>query len=181
MKKQNWRKVKNRSHSDEVLEQTSVVYAGFWSRLLSFVIDVFMIGIPISLVIMSVFGHDQMSSVSALDVLQGIKPTDVNGEVVEPNPMIAITQITLFSTIVIALWHFDQGRTPGKRLSKTKILDADTLEKPAFWQLVVRFFAYFVTFISFLFIIGFILPLMHPRKIMPHDLLSNTVVIYDLE
>ena len=178
MKKTNWRKVKKSLKEEPQAEVSTVIYAGFWSRALSFVIDVFMIGIPISLVIMSLFGHDQMQSISALDVLQGIKPLDENGVEIKPDPMIAITQVGLFSFIVIMLWRFDQGRTPGKRLSKTKILDAKSHREPALWQLVVRFFAYFLSFIS---LIGFFLPLVHPKKMALHDILSGTIVVYDLD
>lgn len=181
MKKQNWRQVKKQSTQEPKMNLPSVQYAGIWSRVLSFVIDIFMIGLPVTFVIMSVFGYEQMSSVSALDVLQGIKPLDENGLEIRPNPMIAVTQVSLFATIVIALWKFDGGRTPGKRLSKTKILDAKTYELPALWQFVVRFFAYFLTFLSFVFLVGLLLPLLHPKKIMLHDILARTIVVYDLD
>jgi uncharacterized RDD family membrane protein YckC len=178
MKTTNWRKVKKSLKTEPQEVKSTVIYAGFWSRVLSFVIDVFMIGIPISLVIMSLFGHDQMQSISAMDVLQGIKPLDENGVEIKPDPMIAIIQIGLFSFIVIMLWKFDHGRTPGKRLSKTKILDAKTHAEPAFWKLIVRFFAYFLSFIS---IIGFLIPLVHPKKMALHDMVSGTIVVYDLD
>lgn len=176
MKKEKWRNVKNQNNKP--LEETlpKVNYAGFWSRVLGFVIDIFMIGLPVTFIIMALFGYEQMQSVSTLDVLQGIKPLDANGEEIKPNPMIALTQIGLFATAVILLWRFDGGRTPGKRLSSTKVVDAKTLKAPALWQLIVRFFAYFLSFIT---ILGFLLPLIHPRKIALHDLLASTAVIYD--
>ncbi len=183
MKKSNWRKVKQQKDSQtaEVAFDAHVTYAGFWSRILSFVIDIFMIGLPITFVVMSIFGYDQMQQVSTLDVLQGIKPVDAHGNEIKPDPLIAITQIGLFATIVIVLWKFDGGRTPGKRLSRTKVVDAKTLQAPKLWQLVIRFFAYFLTFLSFIFVMGILLPLLHPKKLMPHDLLSQTAVIYDLD
>ena len=147
MKKTNEHQIKEQNKELPVASVPSMNYAGFWSRVLSFVMDIFMIGIPISLVIMSIFGHDQMNSVSALDVLQGIKPLDENGLEIKPDPMIAITQLVLFASVVISLWTFDKGRTPGKRLSKTKILDAKTGQSPSVLQFIVRFFAYFLSFI----------------------------------
>jgi uncharacterized RDD family membrane protein YckC len=183
MKKANWRKVKNQQFkADQPLPfDAHITYAGFWSRILSFVIDIFMIGLPVSLIVMSIFGYDQMQSVSTMDVLQGIKPLDAQGNEIKPNPWIAITQIGLFATVVIALWKFDNGRTPGKRLSQTRVIDSSSLEAPRLWQLVVRFFGYFLTFVSFIFLVGLLLPLLHPKKIMLHDYLSRTVVIYDLD
>lgn len=178
MKKANWRQVKKRSQESSPTSLPNVHYAGFWSRVLAFVIDIFMIGLPVTFVIMAIFGYDQMQSMSTMDVLQGIKPVDANGVEIKPDPTMAIVQVLLFATIVIVLWKFDGGRTPGKRLSKTKIVDRKTLVEPRLWQLIVRFFAYFLSFIT---IVGFLLPLVHPKKIALHDLISGTVVIYDLD
>lgn len=181
MKKTNWRKIKKQDSEQISAPMKPLHYAGLWSRLLSIVIDVFMIGMPIVFILMSLFGYEQMQTMSALDALEGIKPLDAAGNPIEPDPTMAITQIVLYATVVIGLWRFDGGRTPGKRLSKTKILDAKTFEAPALWQLVIRFFAYFLTFISFLLLIGFLLPLLHPKKQILHDYLSSTVVVYDLD
>ena len=182
MKKTNWRHIKKQQqNSADSVNHSSLVdvrYAGFWSRVLGFVIDIFMIGIPISLIIMSIFGYDQMQSLSTMDALQGIKPVDANGVEIKPDPTMAIVQISLFATIVIALWNYDGGRTPGKRLSKTKVVDSKTLAQPKLWQLILRFFAYFLSFIT---IVGFLLPLVHPKKIALHDYISGTVVIYDFD
>lgn len=185
MKKTNWRQIKKQQQNSSKQEKSSqtikVYYAGFWSRILAFVIDIFMIGLPITFIIMALFGYDQMQSLSTMDLLEGIKPVDANGVEIKPDPTVAIVHVVLFATIMITLWRYDGGRTPGKRLSKTKIVDSKSLDAPAFWQLFVRFFAYFLSFVSFIFIIGFLLPLLHPKKRFLHDLLSRTVVIYDLD
>ena len=183
MKKTNWRQIKkqqqNSSQQADSSSTAKVQYAGFWSRVLAFVIDIFMIGLPVTFVIMALFGYDQMQSFNTMDVLQGIKPVDANGVEIKPDPTMAIVQVILFATIVIALWKYDGGRTPGKRLSKTKVVDHKTLEVPALWQLIVRFFSYFLSAIPLG--LGFLLPLVHPKKIALHDWLSGTVVIYDLD
>lgn len=178
MKKANWRQVKKRSQESSPTPLAKVHYAGFWSRVLAFVIDIFMIGLPVTFIIMALFGYDQMQSMSTMDVLQGIKPLDANGVEMKPDPTMAMVQIILFATIVIVLWKFDGGRTPGKRLSKTKIVDKKTLAEPKLWQLIVRFFAYFLSFIT---IVGFLLPLVHPKKMALHDFVSGTVVIYEFD
>lgn len=178
MKKANWRQVKKQSQESSTTPLPKVHYAGFWSRVLAFVIDVFMIGLPVTFIIMAIFGYDHMQSMSTMDVLQGIKPLDAHGNEIKPDPTMAIVQLLLFATIVIVLWKFDGGRTPGKRLSKTKIVDNKTLAEPKLWQLIIRFFAYFLSFIT---IVGFLLPLVHPKKLTLHDLIAGTVVIYDFD
>ena len=181
MEKRNWRKIKNQHTAVDrpAPFDAHVTYAGFWSRVLSFVIDTFMVGLPVTFVVMSIFGYEQMQTINTMDVLQGIKPIDANGNEIKPDPMIALTQLGLFATIVIGLWRFDKGRTPGKRLSQTKVVDAKSLQDPRLWQLIVRFFAYFLTFLSFIVLIGLLLPLLHPKKVMLHDYLAGTAVIYE--
>ncbi len=152
--------------------QQKTYYAGFWSRALAFVTDIFMIGLPISFVIMAIFGYDQMHSASALELLQGQKP------VTPPNPMIAITQMGLYSVVTILLWKLHRGQTPGKKLAKIRVVDRKSLGDASWFQLTVRFFAYFLSFIT---LVGFFLPLLFTKKEALHDLISNTVVIYDLD
>jgi len=163
-----WRKIKNKKNSTEnITIKNKIVYATFISRLLAFVTDLFMIGLPVSLVIMMIFGHDAMNSVSAIDVLE-------HKQVAQPNVWISITQIFLSMFLYVALWHRD-GQSPGKKLARIKIVDAKTLTKPSLLQLVVRFFAYFISFIS---IFGFFVGIFRKDSRTLHDLLSQTSVIY---
>ena len=150
-------------------KKQTVYYAGFWSRALGVLIDTFMIGLPITLVMMLFFGHDAIQEASLVELLQGQK-------LPPPNPLMSWIQILLFGAITVLLWRFDKGQTPGKRLAKITVVDATTLMTPSWWQLIIRFVGYTLSFIS---IVGFLLPLVLPKKQALHDLLAHTVVIYE--
>jgi uncharacterized RDD family membrane protein YckC len=162
-----WRKIKNSNNKIELNNHHKPQYAGFMSRLFAFVTDIFMIGLPISLVIMMIFGHDDMQSVSAIDVLLDKEPES------GVNPMISIVQMTLSMMAYIFLWNHD-GQSPGKKFAQIKIVNAKTFQKPKLWQLVLRFFGYFLSFITLL---GFYVGLVRKDKRALHDLISGTAVI----
>lgn len=163
-----WRKIKKiKNREKNKTEKNNIIYATFISRLFAFVTDLFMIGLPVSLVIMIFFGHDAMQGVSAIDVLE-------HKDVAQPNPWLSITQIALSMIIYTILWHRD-GQSPGKKLARVKIINATTFEQAAYWQLLIRFFAYFISFIS---LFGFFLGLIRKDRRALHDLLSGTAVVY---
>lgn len=163
-----WRKIKNNKNKDNNKTKTnSIIYATFISRLFAFVTDLFMIGLPVSLVIMIFFGHDAMQGVSAIDVLE-------HKDVAPPNPWLSITQVGLSMLIYTLLWHRD-GQSPGKKLARITIVNAKDYNKPTYIQLLIRFFAYFISFIS---LIGFFVGLFRKDNRALHDLLSGTAVVY---
>ncbi len=147
---------------------TRVYYAGFWSRLLAFVVDIFMIGLPITFIIMAIFGYESMQEANTLALLQGQTPEN------KPDPMIAFTQMSLSLLVYVGFWY-QTGQTPGKKLAMIKVVDATTLQTASIVQLCVRFLSYFLSFIT---LVGFFLPLVLPKKQALHDLLSHTLVIY---
>ena len=76
---------------------------------------------------------------------------------------------------ILGFWIV-KSATPGKLVLKGVIVDADTLEKPALWQWLVRYFGYFVSVI--LLFLGFLWVGWDARKQGFHDKLARTVVIY---
>lgn len=146
----------------------NVTYANFASRMLSFFTDIFMIGMPISIFITILFGKEQMNQTSAIDLLAN---PEMHHEA--PDPTVSILQIVLMMGAFILFWHLN-GQTPGKRFTKTKVVDAKTFTKPSLFQLILRFLGYFLSFIT---IIGFFTGLFRRDKRTLHDLLSRTCVI----
>ena len=164
-----WRTLKKQRYKHPPVPEKRVHYAPFWPRALGFVTDIFMIGLPISLLMMGLFGHDQMHSATALDVLSHSPKAQTN----PPNPVASITQMALFMITYVVLWHL-YGQTPGKKLARIRVVDAKTLANASYWKLVIRFTGYFVSLIS---IVGFFVGLMRKDKRTLHDLLSGTAVI----
>jgi len=146
-----------------------VVYAPFWSRALGLITDIFMIGLPISLLIIFLFGYDQTHTAGGMDVLLHNKEALKN----PPNPIGSLTQLLLFMSITVVLWH-KSGQTPGKKMAHTRVVDATTLENAPYWKLILRFIGYFISLIT---LVGFFIGLLRRDKRTLHDLLSGTAVI----
>lgn len=145
------------------------MFASFWSRALAFITDIFMIGLPISLIISALFGYDQTHSASGIDVLLHNQKALQN----PPNPFASILQILLFMGITVMLWRYS-GQTPGKKLSRISVVDANTLKPAPYWKLVIRFMGYLLSLIS---VIGFFIGLFRTDNRTLHDLISGTCVI----
>lgn len=146
-----------------------IEYAFFWPRALGFVTDIFMIGLPIALITMVLFGYDQMHTATGLDVIAQSDKAAKN----PPNPYASLLQITLFLLSYVAFWK-TSGQTPGKKMARIKVVDAKTLGTAPYWKLILRFFGYFL---SLIFLIGFFIGLFRRDKRTLHDLLSGTAVI----
>ena len=128
-----------------------------------------MIGLPISLILLTLFGYDQMHTAGAIDVITNNKKALKN----PPNPLSSILQIVLFMVITVELWH-RYTQTPGKKLTHIRVVDAKTLAPASYVKLTVRFIGYFLSLIS---IVGFFIGLFRTDKRSLHDLISGTAVI----
>lgn len=162
-----WRTLKTKKQPKPSKQLT--LFAPFWSRAAGFATDIFMIGIPISLIAMSLFGYDQMHSASGLDVLVHDPKAQTN----PPNPIASLVQVTLFLITDVWFWH-SSGQTPGKKLARIRVVDSTTLQNAPYWKLILRFIGYFLSFIT---LIGFFIGLFRKDKRALHDLISGTAVI----
>ncbi len=164
-----WRTLKTKKQFYPQNQKPKTLFAPFWPRAAGFITDIFMIGLPISLLTMAIFGYDQMHSASGLDVLVH----DAKAQSNPPNPIASITQITLFLITYVSLWHMS-GQTPGKKLARIRVVDAKTLQNASVLKLTVRFIGYFISLIT---LVGFFIGLFRKDKRSLHDLLSGTAVI----
>ena len=146
-----------------------VYYAPFWSRALGFCTDIFMIGLPIALLMMILFGYDQMHTAGGMDVIVHNEKALAH----PPNPLVSLTQLSLFMIVTVMFWHRG-GQTPGKKLARIRVVDARTLGNASYWKLILRFIGYFISLIT---LIGFFIGLLRRDKRALHDLLSGTAVI----
>lgn len=162
-----WRTLKTKKQPPPPKAKT--LFAPFWPRAAGFVTDIFMIGLPISIFTMMIFGYDQMHSAGGLDVLVHDPKAQTN----PPDPIASITQITLFLITYVWLWH-KSGQTPGKKFSRIRVVDVQTLQTASVWKLTLRFVGYFISLIT---LIGFFVGLFRKDKRTLHDLLSGTAVI----
>lgn len=88
---------------------------------------------------------------------------------------IIVTYNRLISFISFFLYYFIfesvSGKTLGKIITKTKIVDSETKSKPSFSKVLIRTLARFIP-LEALYI------LINEKKLTLHDLLSKTTVIY---
>ena len=149
--------------------KVKVHYAGFWSRFLALSVDVFMIGIPISILIYFSFGYETMQSQPGfMDAIEGIKPEQ------KANPLIPFLTMSLWSVITLIFW-VKTGQTPGKKMAHIKIVDNLSLKKASPLNLLVRLIFFILPIFAF---ISLFVMLFHPKKRTLHDIFSRTAVIY---
>ncbi len=161
---------KLKKNTKRIQPSTPIIhYASFWSRSLGFCTDIFMIGLPIALLMMIFFGYDQMHTAGGMDIIVHNEKALAH----PPNPLVSLTQLSLFMVVTVMLWHHG-GQTPGKKLAHIRVVDVRTLGNASYWKLVVRFIGYFISLIT---LIGFFIGLLRRDKRSLHDLLSGTAVI----
>ncbi|MBN2896688.1 MAG: RDD family protein [Campylobacterales bacterium] len=168
-----WRHVRQKKSSPTVsIQPNRPLYGGFWARVLAFITDLFMIGLPVSLLFMLLFGHDQMKSAGAIDLIvaQGAPLSNA------PDPLLSLAQMLVSMLIYVAFWRLAQ-QTPGKKMLHLCVVDARTLKRASWLQLSLRFIGYI--FSALPLFAGFLLPLLRKDRRSLHDLISRTAVIYN--
>ena len=163
-----WRTIKQGKAPKHDAEKP-VPYAPFRSRAMAFLTDMFMIGIPVSLLIMMTFGYDQVKSAGAMDVILHTEKATTQA----PDPTASILQILLYMGVSVVMWRFS-GQTPGKKMARIVVVDAKTLQRASWLKLTVRFLGYLVSAVS---LVGFFTGFLRKDRRTLHDLLSGTAVI----
>ncbi len=155
-------------------------YAGFWIRFVASVADTFFLALPLGVVIYF------LSDGSWFDFAQYQQNVNYamsgNAEKALANqPELSLRWELLFemSILIISIifWRRWKGATPGKRFVHIKIVDAKTFQDITNTQAITRSIGYIAS--TFTFFIGFIMIGFRKDKRGLHDLLANTVVIYE--
>ncbi len=167
-----WRDLKRQQKSQKTPLPPQVFYAKFWSRAMGFITDIFIIGIPVSITFMILFGHDEMNKAGAVDVIVQSENAINNA----PDPMISVAQLLLSLIIYVTMWRLSM-QTPGKKMARTFVVDASTLERASIFKLVLRFLGYLLSCLPLF--LGFFVGLFRKDNRALHDLISGTAVIYE--
>jgi uncharacterized RDD family membrane protein YckC len=123
----------------------------------------------VSLVIMGVFGYDEVKSAGAMDVILQTEKAATHA----PDPTGSIVQMLLYMGICVVMWRVS-GQTPGKKMARIRVVDAKTFDRASWLQLILRFVGYLISFVT---LIGFFVGLLRRDKSALHDLLSRTAVV----
>ena len=162
-------------------------YVGFWMRLLAFLIDVVVLVVVLLPVMIALYGGGYLSRLGTEFAALLISSGDPNADAARilevlghsDSAIAALLDIKVQIALIVAtilFWRF-RGATPGKMLTKAKIVKATDRGQPSTGQLTGRFFAYLVSFIPAC--LGFLWIAFDKRKQGWHDKLAGTVVIYD--
>ncbi|PID70418.1 hypothetical protein CSB37_01875 [bacterium DOLZORAL124_38_8] len=135
-----------------------ISYCGFWKRVAVSVIDDFVSKVGLFLL-----------SLIALSVSM---PT-------EETPLLVGSLFGLIVVVVNIVLYFSKGKTIGDYVMKTRLVDAKTLEKPSFGQLIGRFFAKIISAIPLG--LGFMWAGWSKEKTAWHDSMSGTRYIEEVQ
>jgi len=156
-----------------------VRYAGFWVRFVASFLDTLFLALPVAIVIYFLsdgnwFDFSQYQQNMQMAMSGNIKA-------LENQPQMSMKWELLFEFailfITIIFWKKFKGATPGKKYVKIKIVDAKTHKDINNQQAITRSIGYIVSTIPLL--AGFIMVGFRKDKRGLHDLLADTVVIYE--
>ncbi|WP_178133212.1 RDD family protein [Vineibacter terrae] len=151
-----------------------VVFCGFWVRVAAYLIDGFIIGIPMVIVIGIVFATTLSGAMSSGD----------EQEIAAAAVASAGVFIIVYLLIFVAVWLYEAmmtssaaGGTIGKRAMGMRVVRGTDGSRLSFGRATGRFFAKaFITGII-PFGIGFMMAGFTDRKRALHDMIADTVVI----
>ena len=140
----------------------SVEYVGFWMRFVAFLIDSFVMAVIMVPLLAAVYGWSYFDT----------------GRAVFAGSWDFFVQVVLPAVAAILFWRY-KGATPGKMAISARIVDSASGQSATTRQLVLRYFAYFVSI--FTLFIGFAWIGIDRRKQGFHDKIAGTLVVKDKE
>lgn len=134
-----------------------VTYAGFWVRAAAYILDGFIIGIPVAIVAIILFGAEEVGNETWSHSDWAV--------------------LILTAGAIIFMWVNWDGRTPGKKLLGVKVVRYPGYQGLDYGNAVLRYIGYIISVL--LFGLGFIMVAFRDDKRGLHDLIAKTCVIYD--
>lgn len=149
-------------------------FVGFWPRAIATVVDMTLqlfLLIAIYAAFFNVSFIDSMLIDAGLGQFAGT-PSSTE----EENSLVSfLIQKALPFAIIITFWIY-KSATPGKMAYKMIIVDADGVSKPSPKQMIIRYFACFISLIPAG--LGFLWVLWDEERRTFHDMLASTRVVY---
>lgn len=143
--------------------QNTPRYAGFWIRLAATIIDTILALAIILPLLYWIYGADYFTAMS---------------NSANYTPQLGFFNVLLSYVFPIAatliFWKY-RAATPGKMLLGLIIVDVNTLQKPATFQLVIRYFSYLISIIPIC--LGFLWIAFDKKKQGWHDKIAGTIVV----
>jgi uncharacterized RDD family membrane protein YckC len=160
------------------LQQPRIVYGGVLLRLVAYIIDSLIIGIPLGILFGVIAGAGFLGSPVGSSDLPPAPPGGTAMGAVSVNPS-AIFSFWLFALVVGACYYSyfwgTSGSTPGMRLFNLRVVDAGTGHPIGVGRAVLRYAGLLVAALPCW--IGLIWALFDTRKQGWHDKIASTVVL----
>jgi len=152
-----------------------VLYAGFWVRLLAYVIDYIIVGIPL-VGIAAPFIAPSIGSLRCTTTNAGYTSVSCPGAVAFHNAILVVASISLvvsgvYFTILWSRW----GQTLGQKVLGLRVVDAATGGKISTGRAIGRYVGFLVS--GWVIYIGLIWAAFDPRKQGWHDKMASTFVV----
>jgi|TARA_B110000240_G_scaffold194132_1_gene241202 uncharacterized RDD family membrane protein YckC len=149
------------------LNDSDVIYVGFWIRFLAFLIDSIIATIAITPLVSTLIGETLVTNYDLQDNAQMM-------QFLSDWSLQLGLELLFMATIFILFWTI-KSATPGKMLFGAYIVDAKTLGKASPKQNVIRYLGYYVSMIPLF--LGFLWIALDKRKQGWHDKFAGTLVI----
>ncbi|MDQ7061152.1 MAG: RDD family protein [Sulfurimonas sp.] len=157
-----------------------VRYAGFWIRFLASFFDTLFLALPLGVIVYFLSDGNWFDFSQYQQNMQYAMSGNAS-KALASQPELSLKWELLFEMSVfiatIIFWKKYKGATPGKKFVHIKVVDSKTLEDITSKQAITRSFGYIVS--TFVLLIGFFYGRNKKDKRGLHDLLADTVVIYD--
>ena len=166
----------------------NVEYASFNRRMISSTIDVLIIAIiltPITNLLDFFLYDDKGLAVTIGEFFQARNNTVSSEElwhflsvhhIIAKYLFVQITLLTVIGLFFVSFWYY-KGQTPGKIITKSKIVDAKLGTKPTLKKCIVRFLSYILS--TLIICIGFIMVSFTKKRQGLHDVIAGTIVVLD--
>ncbi len=138
-------------------QQKTVKYAGFWVRAVATILDGFILGIPIAIMVSLLFGWEWVAE----------DPSRAN-----------LAHFLLWAVVTVAFWVNWDGRTPGKKLMAIKIVTYPDRSNLNHSKALLRYVIGY-TLSTLIFGLGFVMVAFREDKRGLHDLIAGTCVIHE--
>ena len=168
-----------RADEEHSSSTSSPKHAGFFIRLIASFFDTLFLAVPLGIVIYFISGGEWFDFQSYWHNMQLAMAGDPTALSSQPQTDMRWELLFEFLVLVVTIlfWEKWGGTTPGKRLVGIKIVDAKSYKDISNKQAITRSLGYIPS--TLLLGSGFLMVLFRKDKRALHDLLADTVVIYE--
>jgi len=164
------------------MQDKNITYAGFWIRFFASFLDTLFLALPVGILIYFLSDGNWFDFSQYQQNIKYAMSSNVTKAFYE-QPQMSLKWELLFEVVVVIVtmifWRKNKGATPGKKFVNIKIVDANTHKDITTKQAITRSFGYVASI--FTFMIGFLMVAYRKDKRGLHDLLANSIVVYDEE